>query len=81
MFVLNIFSGDVLLSINGRSISHTKDVQDSIGLEAGKTLEIKAINIEDRRGDVLDTSHERIIYLATEPQHHQHEPYPPPRHF
>eukprot|EP00604_Paraphysomonas_vestita_P002486 CAMPEP_0174818288 /NCGR_PEP_ID=MMETSP1107-20130205/947_1 /TAXON_ID=36770 /ORGANISM="Paraphysomonas vestita, Strain GFlagA" /LENGTH=304 /DNA_ID=CAMNT_0016029939 /DNA_START=247 /DNA_END=1161 /DNA_ORIENTATION=- len=76
-----IKSGDVLLSINGRSISHTKDVQDSIGLEAGKTLEIKAINIEDRRGDVLDTSHERIIYLATEPQHHQHEPYPPPRHF
>lgn len=69
------------MSINDKPISHTKNVQDAIGLEGGKTLEIKIINIEDRRGDVLDTSHERLVHLTTDVPHHHHEPYPPPRHF
>lgn len=34
-------SGDVLVSVNGRSVKTVRDVLDAIGLEAGHTLELQ----------------------------------------
>lgn len=59
-FLMELYSGDIIAEVNGKPVLGVKDVLTAIGLEVGKSVELKIQRNQDMLTMTLTTAPEII---------------------